>query len=139
ASINPVSYIAGLTRTLQKATGRAAYSAKRRSHDEMTESVRGWVQKKFRDPRKRAARSRLCCGEWSDELVVNVIKYPDELKLIEAEGVRVHRLEEIVKELLSPSKNGFTAAGADFVNLLLRNAVKPLDLAGVELSGSRGP
>lgn len=126
ASINPVSYIAPLTRTRQKAWGCGAYSAKRRPNDCMVESVTGWITKKFRHPRKLAARARLCSGPWSDELVVNGVKYPEELKEIEGQGIRIHHLKNIVQDLPSPSKDGFTAAGNDFENLLLRPAAEPL-------------
>ncbi len=124
ASLNPVSYICGLPKELQRQSGRSAYSAKHRTPEELHASVRTWIMKKFRHPRKLKAKQELCAASWTEELVVHAAKHPEELKLIEAEQIKVHRLDDIVHELLTPRKGQFPAAGTDLVNLLVRPAIE---------------
>ena len=57
-------------------------------------------------------------GEWSSELVVNVVKSEHELKLIASHGIKIHKLTDIVSSL---SKERFvigSASGADIIDLL---------------------
>lgn len=123
ASVNPVSYLCGLSKDLQRATGRKPFSAKRRTAAELQACIEGWLHKKFDDPKKQTVRQRLAPGEWSRELVVNVVKYEEELDAIRNAGVTVHRLPVIVQSLLAPKKGDFTASGTDLVGLLLSPAM----------------
>lgn len=122
ASLNPVSYITGLTKELQQQTGRSPYSAKQRTTEELHASVHAWVIKKFRDRRKLKAKQTLCRATWTEELVVQAVKFPEELEAIKAEEITVHLLKDIVRELLTPKDGQFPAAGADLVNLLVQLA-----------------
>lgn len=117
ASMRPVSYISQVPKAQQK-NGRAADSAKR-SDEELIKGVEEWVDKKFRRPDKKALMAKLWGGNWSSELVVNVVKAERELELIESHGVKIHRLGEIISAL--SLDDGFvvrSASGADFVDLI---------------------
>lgn len=115
ASMRPVSYISRVPVDVQKETGRAPNSAKR-SDEELVEGVKEWVSKKFYHPKKVMVRNKLWPGEWSTELVVNKVKSERELELFAGHGIKIHRLLDVVKEL--EDKSLFTAAGADFVDLV---------------------
>ncbi len=117
ASMRPVSYISQVPKAQQR-NGRAADSAKR-SEEELVLGVEEWVQKKFRRPDKKALMAKLWDGNWSSELVVNVVKAERELELIAEHGVKLHRLGDIVSSLAT--SDGFvirSASGADFVDLI---------------------
>jgi hypothetical protein len=77
ASMRPVSYISNVPKENQKA-GRAANSAKR-SDEELVLGVSEWVEKKFKKPEKKALMRALWNGHWSSELVVNNVKFEEEL------------------------------------------------------------
>ena len=89
ASMRPISYISSLPRKNQT-TGRSANSAKR-SDEELVQGVSEWVEKKFRNREKKALMARLWDGEWTSELVANVVKSERELKLIESHGIKIGR------------------------------------------------
>ncbi len=116
ASMRPVSYISRVPRAGQK-NGRAKNSAKR-SDEELTEGVAEWVKTKFRRDDKHDLMQLLCKSEWSSELVVNVVKSDKELDLIEAAGVRIHRLSEVVRALSEKGKVVQSASGADMADLI---------------------
>lgn len=62
--------------------------------------------------------AKLWNGDWSSELVVNVVKSEQELKLIASHDIKIHRLSDIV---LSLAKERFvigSASGADIVDLI---------------------
>lgn len=116
ASMRPVSYISRVPKEVQKA-GRAANSAKR-SDEELNQGIAEWVEKKFRRPDKKTLMAKLWKGDWSSELVVNVVKSEEELKIIAGHGIKILRLSEIVSAL---AKNSFvisSASGADIVDLI---------------------
>ena len=115
ASMRPVSYISRVPVTVQRTTGRAANSAKR-SPEEIDVGVREWVDKKFRHPKKIAVMQSLCAVPWTSELVINNVKSEDEVARIQAHGVRILRLRDIVEDLSRP--RAFTASGADLVDLI---------------------
>src|SRR3954462_5142122 len=50
ASVRPVSYVTRVPKEIQKATGRAAGSAKTRTDDELRQGIKEWVHKKFDYP-----------------------------------------------------------------------------------------
>lgn len=116
ASMRPVSYISRVPKREQK-NGRARNSAKR-SDEELVEGVREWVETKFRRPDKKALMAVLWNGDWSSELVVNVVKSEEELDLIAAHGITIHRLSDIVSSLASDSFQVGSACGADIVDLI---------------------
>ena len=55
--------------------------------------------KKYDHPKKAALRKRLWPGEWTRELVVNVVKHPDELDLFREAGVTIIQLADIVRQM----------------------------------------
>ena len=116
ASMRPVSYISSVPKEKQK-SGRAASSAKC-SDDELVQSVSEWVEKKFRRPDKEALMAKLWKGQWSSELVVNVVKSDHELGLIERHKIKIHRLSDIVRSLSTGKFVVGSASGADIVNLI---------------------
>ena len=116
ASMRPVSYISRVPKEEQKA-GRAANSAKR-SDEELNQGVAEWVEKKFRRSDKKALMAKLWNGAWSSELVVNVVKSEEELKLIAGHGIKILRLNEIVFALAKDSFVIGSASGADIVDLI---------------------
>jgi Holliday junction resolvase-like predicted endonuclease len=119
ASTNAISYIAGLTKRLRDATGRATNSAKQRTREEQEECVAAWVEKKFLDPKKAKVRDQLARGPWSFELVVHDMAHPEELEMMEARGVRTHRFADILRELEGDGAIVKGATGDDFVKLVL--------------------
>ena len=119
ASVRPVSYLTSVPKEVQKRTGRKPGSAKERSLDELRAGVKEWVQKKFFMEPKRRLREALCPGPWSYELVVHKVKHPVELRLIEAEGVKVHRLADVIRDLASSETVIRSAAGASLVDLVM--------------------
>ena len=116
ASMRPISYISRVPKKDQK-SGRAKNSAKR-SDEELVVGVGEWVETKFRRPDKKALMTTLWNGEWSSELVVNVVKSEDELKLIGDHGIKIIRLPDIVSSLATDSFPVGSACGADIIDLI---------------------
>lgn len=117
-SIMPVSYLCPLPRDTQTRTGRKPMSMKARSPKEMAEGVREWVFKKFRHEAKRRLRQELFPGEWTYELVVHKVKFPEELSLLEKQGVKILRLQEIVGSLSRGGTVVQRAAGSELLDLI---------------------
>lgn len=111
ASVSPIGYVT-------HAPGSSASIAKRRSDEELQKHAREWVRHKFDLPEKQLARERLAAGHWSRELVVNEVKYPDELRVITGEGLNVLYLRDLVNELKSKSMDFKGASGAHLVDLI---------------------
>ena len=126
ASMRPVSYISRVPKEEQKA-GRAANSAKR-SDEELIQGVVEWVEKKFYRSDKKALMAKLWNGKWSSELVVNVVKSDQELKLIASHGVKIHNLNEIVSSFTEDRFVIGSASGGDIVDLIHMGS--PLRSAG---------
>lgn len=124
ASMRPVSYICRVPKKAQKA-GRPSNSATR-SKDELIEGVGEWVEKKFRRSDKIALMQSLWKGDWSCELVANVVKSEDELRLIEGYGIKIHRLHEIISSLARDRFLIASACGADIVDLIHMRAVSEM-------------
>lgn len=116
ASMRPVSYISRVPKENQKA-GRAANSAKR-SNEELVQGVAEWIEKKFHRPEKKALMRTLWNGNWSSELVVNVVKSNEELSLIASHGIKVLRLNEIIESLASNKYVVASASGGDIIDLI---------------------
>lgn len=116
ASMRPVSYISNVPKEIQK-SGRAANSAKR-SDEELLQGVAEWVEKKFNKAEKKALMLGLWKGNWSSELVVNNVKFENELKLIASHGIKILRLADIVRSLGSNNHIVGSAAGGDIIDLI---------------------
>lgn len=116
ASMRPVSYISRVPKKEQR-NGRAKNSAKR-SDEELVQGVAEWVETKFRRADKQALMATLWNGNWSSELVVNVVKSEDELNLIAGHGIKILRLNEIISSLAKDSFVIGSACGADIVDLI---------------------
>jgi hypothetical protein len=119
ASINPVGYLCPLPKDAQKKTGRKSTSIKLRTSSELAEGVREWVNKKYFHTSKQRIRNTLYPGEWHYELVIRKVKYPEELKLIEEYGIKIHRLDDIVFSLSNDKTIIPGAAGSDLLELVI--------------------
>jgi len=122
ASVRPVSYVTRVPKDVQKATGRAAASAKVRTDEELRQGILEWVYKKFDHPAKNALMSRLAPGPWSRELVLHQVKFEREVELVREAGVTVHRLAALLAELNSGQLLLEGAAGAHLVDLVSMTA-----------------
>ena len=129
ASVRPVSYISRVPKEVQRKTGRAATSAKERASDELAAGVREWIEKKFDLRRKVELKRQLAPGEWSRELVVHRLRHEEELDEFRSQGIRVHRLSDLVAELESKDFPVAAASGAAFVDLVLMGDSLPDDVA----------
>jgi hypothetical protein len=116
ASMRPVSFISRVPKKDQKA-GRRPSSAKR-SDEELKQGVTEWVETKFLRTDKRALMVSLWNGDWSSELVVNVVKSEKEVELIASHGIKILRLNEIVSSLATDRFVIGSASGADIVDLI---------------------
>jgi len=119
ASVNPISYLAPLTKADQLALGRAPYNARARTVDQMRAGMREWVQKKFYDGGKEALRQSLYGGRWELEFVIHKVKYEDELSMLEAEGIKVWRLAEVVRAMSARGNKVKGAAGSSLLDLII--------------------
>jgi vacuolar-type H+-ATPase subunit E/Vma4 len=108
------------TKEAQKETGRKAMNMKARSVKEMAESVEEWVDKKFFQKVKTALRNSLYPGNWKYELVIHRVKFPEEVKLVEKKGIKIHKLENIVLEFGKDEKSRIpSASGTDLLELVM--------------------
>lgn len=119
ASFRPVSYLSKLTKRLTKELGKEKGSAWKMPHDVLQECVNEWVQAKFTDPAKIKRRDALWpSAYWELVLVHGIVKHSEELKLIQAAGIRLVALEQVINELCSPARPSYTATGSDLVDLI---------------------
>ncbi|MFH1477200.1 MAG: hypothetical protein ABIH24_06900 [Verrucomicrobiota bacterium] len=118
-SINPISYITKVPAAIRKETGIAPHNAKKRDAAQLTQGVHEWVDAKFNQQRKIDLRNRLCSGSWTKELVVGTVKYEEELARLKEAGVTIHRLKDILSEMVeNPGIVKAAAAGADLYDLM---------------------
>ena len=117
ASINPVSYISDVPKAIQKAEGRAANSAKKRTTEQLKLGVKEWIQKKFKDPKKVELRQHLSTGEWRYHFVLHKVRHQDELTIFKESEVKILYLKEILADL--KAGGNFTASGKDLIDLML--------------------
>ncbi|MCY4287673.1 MAG: hypothetical protein OXC63_03690 [Aestuariivita sp.] len=117
ASINPVSYVSTVPKTIQRAEGRASNSAKKRTAEELKRGVKEWIQKKFKDPKKVELRQQLSAGEWRYHFVLHKVRHQDELAIFEESEVKILYLREILVDL--KAGGDFTASGKDLIDLML--------------------
>lgn len=118
-SINPISYITKVPATIRKQTGVGAHNAKKRDTAQLKQGVKEWVDAKFNQSRKVELKNRLCAGVWTKELVVGTVRHEEELDLLEKAGVTIHRLKEILTEMVEKKSIVKAAAGADLYDLML--------------------
>jgi len=116
-SLRPVSYMTDLPKAAAKEQQRHRHSAKTRSPALLHECVREWIAKKY-DRTEKLLR-RVHDGAWERELIVNVMRHPEERPIIEEHGIIIHRLAEIVKDLNSKKTPIQRASGGDLVDLIL--------------------
>jgi hypothetical protein len=118
-STNPISYVSKVPKAIQKEKGVAPANAKERTIDELRQGIREWVERKYDLPKKAALRKHLYPGEWTRELVVNVVKHPEELDLFREAGVTIIRLADIVQQMQNSTSLIEAASGNDLLNLML--------------------
>lgn len=117
-SMRPVSYVTKVPKSVQKATGRKGASAKTRGPDELRQGVREWILKKYEMKVKRDLMQQLCPGEWTRELVINKAKHPEEVTEIEGQGVSIHYLVDIVRQMTAGHFIIDRAVSGDFVDMV---------------------
>jgi hypothetical protein len=119
ASIHPVSYLSSLPKGVQKATGLSGHSTKERSNEELKVGIQEWVQKKYQLEVKEKIRQKLYPGPWSFELFIHKVKFPQELVLLQEQGILIYRLDEIVADLSKGSNTMIPgASGSDLLELI---------------------
>lgn len=118
-STNPISYITKVPSAIRKATGIGPHNAKKRDATQLTQGVHEWVEAKFNLPRKTEMKNRLCQGSWSKELVVGAVRHEDELDLLRQAGVTIHRLKDVLSDMIEKPTVIQAAAGADLFDLML--------------------
>lgn len=118
-SINPISYITKVPKAIRKETGRGPHNPKKRDMLQLTQGVQEWVASKFDLPSKIDLRNRLCPGTWTRELVVGNVKHEEELEFLVAAGITVHRLSDVIDEMIEKRSLINSAAGADLFDLML--------------------
>ena len=116
ASMRPISYI---TKVPKKArTQDRSANSPSRTRDELVQGVAEWVDKKYLRADKRVLMARLWPGDWSSELVVNAVRFEEELEVIASHGVRILRLHDIIESLATEHFPVPSASGADLVDLI---------------------
>lgn len=118
-SINPISYIANLSKDLQRELNLSPNSAKRRHRKVLCTSVEDFLQKKFYLPKKDSLRKRIYDGDWSFELVINKVHSQEEVEVIREKGITVHNLTDIISDLRNRKTVISAAAGNDLTNLII--------------------
>jgi len=120
ASINPVSYMTGVSKKIQTRDGRPPNSAKKRTSEELSECVQEWIEKKFYKDSKNKMRLKLVpSAKWIYELVVNKIKYSEEMEIVRNCGIGIIYLSDIISDLERDKTLIEGASGTDFVDLVL--------------------
>ena len=118
-SINPISYITKVPAAIRKQTGIGPHNAKKRDLTQLAQGVREWVEAKFNALRKAELRNSLCPGSWTRELVVGTVKHEQELDVLREAGITIHRLRDILSEMVERRTVVKAAAGADLFDLML--------------------
>ncbi len=86
---------------------------------QLTQGVHEWIEAKFNQPRKVELKNFLCPVSWSRELVVGSIKHEEELDLLRQAGITIHRLKDVLTEMIEKRTTVKAAAGADLFDLML--------------------
>lgn len=117
-SFNPVSYVTPLTKELSARHGKARTTAWKRSPEILAECVAAWVEKKFNSPGKTKVREKLWPKlKWQKKLVYGVVKYPEEIELLERH-IEVVPFYTVLRDLCMGRHELFTATGADIANIV---------------------
>ena len=119
ASVRPIGYVSRRPKQVQKRTGKSGTSVKQRTPEELVMGVKEWIEKKYEHPRKEKMRQQLASGEWSRELVVHRIRYPEELEEFRRQGIKIHLLSGIVRDLERGDMIVSAASGSSFADLVL--------------------
>jgi hypothetical protein len=118
ASTSPMSYLIPLPKAIQKASGRGPHNAKTRTEEELRIGAEEWISQKFHHEKKEKLRNKLHTGPWSLELVIHHLKYEEELKYIEERGIIIHRLDDIIDEMVNNEMIVPRASGSDLLDLI---------------------
>jgi hypothetical protein len=96
-------------------------SAKKRSKTEVRQAVKDWIDKKFNNAKAVALCHELCDETWKNELVIWNVHYEEEIDACEKAGITVHRLKDILSEMLEMEKRkeGYSATGRHLFEILL--------------------
>ena len=116
ASINPQSYISKVPKSDQRKGIRS--NSIKRSEQQFEEGVAEWIEKKYNLKVKKKLMQKLFPGEWSRELVVNLVTSKDELKRIRSHKITIHFLQDIISEMNSEDNPIKKATGGDFYDLI---------------------
>lgn len=119
-SFRPVSYISKLTKGLQDRLKKKATTAWERPPEMVKECIDAWMVKKFTDRSKAAARERAWPKlEWSYYFVHGVVKYEAELARIQAAGIQLVSLHQVLTDICTRADKGSPgAAGADLADII---------------------
>ncbi len=119
-SFRPVSYIAKLTKALQAKLNKKPNSAWARPPEIVDECIRAWITNKFTSPKKVAARERAWSGiQWRHYFVHGVVKYEAELTAIQASGITLVSLHQVLTDICTRADAGSAgAAGTDIADII---------------------
>jgi hypothetical protein len=118
-SINPVSCITKVPEAIRKKSGVGAHNAKKRGTAQLTKGIREWVDAKFNNTPKKELKNSLCSGSWTKELIIGKVKHEEEIDILKKEYVTIHRLKDILAEMVEKPSIVKAAAGADLYDLML--------------------
>lgn len=116
-SFRPIGYIA---REPVGDSGRRGSYVRVRTPEQVENCVRAWIDKKFRAPDKHELRKKLWPGvPWSFHLVHANVRYEDELKVFEREGVACHPFHQLLSDLSQRDGGSFSgSAGGDLAEIV---------------------
>ena len=84
----------------------------------MVGGVAEWVDNKFFKAKKRDFISKLFPTKWTSELVLNNVKSEEEVEMIAARGILIHRLPDVVDQMRDEARFIKSASGADLYDLI---------------------
>jgi hypothetical protein len=119
-SVNPNAYISKLDETAMKKLGaKSKNSAKVRTNEILGVTVKQWVDKKFRNTKKRDVREQCWSGiNWEYEFVHGKVKYALELDLIKNEGIKITPFSKVIDDLLNAETTIKGQSGTDFLDII---------------------
>lgn len=121
-STRPVAYISKLTKEQMLKLGvKSKTSVKVRTSENIKDSVKAWVQIRFKSPKKEKMRESILNGvKWEYWFVHGNVKDENELTYIRDEGVRLISIKDILKDLTQNNTlHDFSASSAgELVELL---------------------
>lgn len=114
-SIRPVTYISKLTNDLMKSLDVSSKnSAKLRQPEHVIESVKAWIEMKYKSKKKQIMRNKIIQVEaWDYWFVHGNVKDKNELKLIENQGVKIISFADVLNDLMyNNTENSFSGSAA---------------------------